>query len=240
MTRAVVQASSEPYFYLRYLIGAMLLAGATLIAIEIFALDRRLSGYFFDLASRQFPLREHWFLERVVHIGFKYAVVALALGVLLAWGASYSAGALAPYRRALLFVFLSMLLASSAVSVLKSVSGKHCPYELQEYGGAVPFTGLLAPSPAGVKPGKCWPGGHASSGFCLFGFYFAAMWMGRCQLARTALAAALLLGFGVGMGRIMQGAHFLSHNVWSALVCWTVALSLYEAMLRRRMPPRGG
>jgi membrane-associated PAP2 superfamily phosphatase len=111
---------------------------------------------------------------------------------------------------------------------------------MRDFGGNVPYMELLDPLPAGADPGKCWPGGHASSGFCLFGFYFAAAWLGRRRLAAEALACALLLGFGVGMARVAQGAHFLSHNVWSALICWLIALGLYEALLRQHPAPGQG
>lgn len=239
MTPAAGRRQAAFRFYLLHLGGALLLAAATLVAIEAGGFDWRLSDLFFDPALRRFPLREHWFLEGAVHAGFRNAVVVLSLGVLAAWIASFRVRGLKRFRRTLMFIFLSMLLSSSAVSMLKSVSGKHCPYDLLEYGGNAPYTALLEPLPAGIKPGKCWPGGHASSGFCLFGFYFAASWLGRRRLAMVALTAALLLGFGAGTGRVMQGAHFLSHNVWSALVCWLVTLALYEVLLRRRELPKG-
>jgi membrane-associated PAP2 superfamily phosphatase len=30
----------------------------------------------------------------------------------------------------------------------------------------------------------------------------------------------------------MRGAHFLSHDLWSLMLCWLTALGLYAAMLR--------
>jgi len=54
-----------------------------------------------------------------------------------------------------------------------------------------------------------------------------------CAIAGGALA----LGFGSGLARVAQGAHFASHIVWSALVCWLVTLALYEGFLRRRVAP---
>jgi len=52
------------------------------------------------------------------------------------------------------------------------------------------------------------------------------------------LAGSLLLGFALGMGRVAQGAHFVSHNLWSALICWLVVLALYELLLRRASLPK--
>ena len=237
MRHAVIRTAPAPNFYVWHLLAAVSLAALLLALIYLADLDPLVSDFFFDRPSGMFPLRDNWFLEHVVHIGFRDAVVGLALGLLLAWLASFRLPALAPYRRLLLFLFLSMLIASSAVAGLKGVTGKHCPYDMRDFGGSVPYRELLDPLPAGAGPGRCWPGGHAASGFCLFGFYFASIWLGRQRWAAAALAGALLLGFGVGMARVVQGAHFLSHNVWSALICWLITVALYEAMLRQRQPP---
>jgi membrane-associated PAP2 superfamily phosphatase len=33
---------------------------------------------------------------------------------------------------------------------------------------------------------------------------------------------------------MMQGAHFLSHNLWTLLIDWTICLSCYRWILYRR------
>ena len=240
MTGTAAPAQPASHFYLWHLVFPTVLAVLALAVIYLGDLDPLISDSFFDQAAAVFPLRDNWFLERVVHVGFRNAVFALALGLLIAWGTSFRLPALAPWRRLLLFLFLSMLIGSSAVAGLKSATGKHCPYDMRDFGGNVPYMELLDPLPPGAGPGKCWPGGHASSGFCLLGFYFAGAWLGRRRWAAAALAAALVLGFGVGMARVVQGAHFLSHNVWSALICWLIALVLYELLLSQRAPRWGG
>lgn len=226
-------------FHALHLGGALAAFTVLLLLVLHFDLDWRISTYFFDPALGGFPLRDDWFLERIVHVQARNAVVAFGFGVLAVAIASLRIKALAGYRRLLWFVFLSMLLSSSAVSGLKAVTGMHCPYDLQDFGGRLPYVGLLEPLPAGVAPGKCWPGGHASAGFCLFGLYFAAREMNRRRLAAGLLAGVLALGFALGSARVAQGAHFLSHNLWSALVCWVITLGLYEAMVRRRLPSKG-
>jgi membrane-associated PAP2 superfamily phosphatase len=237
MSNAAIRTARALNFYLWHLVAAVSLAALLLALIYLANLDPLVSDLFFDQAAGVFPLRENWLLEHIAHVGFRNAVVGLALGLLLAWLASFRLPPLAPYRRLLLFLFLSMLIASSAVAGLKGVTGKHCPYDMRDFGGRLPYMELLDPLPPGAEPGRCWPGGHAASGFCLFGFYFASIWLGRRRWAAATLAGVLLLGFGVGMARVVQGAHFLSHNVWSALICWLIALALYEAMLRQRQPP---
>jgi membrane-associated PAP2 superfamily phosphatase len=233
------RAQTAARFYLLHLGGALLLAAAALLIVEQFRIDWGVSNLFFDSELGRFPLRDDWFLEKVMHVGIKNAVVGVGVLVLIAWIFSLRLRRLAKWRPLLFFLFVAMLLSSSAVSLIKSVSGKHCPYDLEQYGGTVPFVGLLEQLPAGVKPGKCWPGGHASAGFCLFAFYFAALKLGRRRMAAAMLAGSLLLGLVLGMARVVQGAHFVSHNLWSALICWLVVLALYEVLLRRVPLPKG-
>jgi membrane-associated PAP2 superfamily phosphatase len=54
----------------------------------------------------------------------------------------------------------------------------------------------------------------------------------RPVTARALLAASFALGTIFGIGQMARGAHFFSHNVWTAAVCWFVALALYLLLLR--------
>jgi len=62
-------------------------------------------------------------------------------------------------------------------------------------------------------------------------FYFAGLALGRPALARAGLWLGLAAGLTFSLARMAQGAHFLSHNLWSALVCWVVILALYVAIM---------
>lgn len=222
----------DRFWQLQVLLPLALLAMALLV-VEATSLDRTLSNLFFDHASRSFPLRGHPFFEQVLHHEVKYVVVAFALVMFMLWAASWGVSRLAPWRRVFLFVWLAMVLSTSLVSGLKALSGRHCPYDLSDYGGWAPYTSLLEPLPSGVAPGHCFPGGHASTGFSLFAAYFAALYVGRRRLGVAALSAAWILGLGLGLGRVAQGAHFLSHNLWTALICWLVTALLCRALLVR-------
>jgi len=226
------------HFHAVHLGVPLLLALVLLAVFETSNLDRWISDFYFDPALPGFPLRRDWFLETVMHRWTKYPLILLALALLGGWLASFRFAALRTQRRVLLFLVLAMGLGPAAVGGLKQVTGRHCPYDLDLYGGAAPYTRLLEAAPAGVKPGACWPGGHASGGFGLLGFYFI-WYRRRPRRADAALAIALVYGFAMGWGRLMQGAHFLSHNLWAALVCWLVALLLYRLMLRPNVAPGG-
>jgi membrane-associated PAP2 superfamily phosphatase len=52
-------------------------------------------------------------------------------------------------------------------------------------------------------------------------------------MARAALVFAFSLGTIFSIGRMLQGAHFFSHNVWTAVFCWLICLGSYYAVLYR-------
>lgn len=54
----------------------------------------------------------------------------------------------------------------------------------------------------------------------------------RPRLARTSLALGLTVGAILGLGRMAQGAHFLSDVVWSALLAFIFAHVLHYHVLR--------
>ncbi|MNP75189.1 hypothetical protein D3C76_1722040 [compost metagenome] len=52
-------------------------------------------------------------------------------------------------------------------------------------------------------------------------------------MARGAFVFAFALGSVFSIGRMMQGAHFFSHNVWTAIFCWLICLGSYYYILYR-------
>lgn len=208
----------------------LLFAAALILVFETTTLDRLISDLFYDPAARGFPLRRDGFLEQVVHRGGKYFVVLVALAALGAFALSFVRARARVLRRPALYILLCLALGPGLVAGLKAVTNKHCPYDLAVYGGFAEYTRLFERAPPGDAPGRCFPGGHASGGFALMAFYF--VWRRRRPAwAAVGLVGGFGYGFTIGFGRLMQGAHFLSHNLWAALVCWLVALVLWRLML---------
>ena len=212
-------------------LGPALLAVIVLIALESTPIDATISGWFFDPVTGGFPLRYNVAFEIATHQWAKYIVLLIGSAVIAGYLLSHIVPALATRRRLLLFLSLALTLAPVAVILLKAGSPRHCPYDLIEYGGYAAHVGLFDPVPSGQNPGHCFPGGHASGGFCLLAFYFAGVEMRNRVVAMTGLWGGLAAGMLFGMARVAQGAHFLSHNLWSAVVCWLVTLALYLVII---------
>lgn len=193
---------------------------------EATPLDRVLIGWYYDAHAHMFPLRDSPFMQNVMHTGLKMAMIAVGVVVLGAFLLTFIRPQWQPHRRRLLWLFVAMVGGPLLVSVLKSTSTLYCPWDLVDYGGSAPFHALFERLPAGIAPGKCFPGGHASGGFALMAVYFA--WRDtHARFARLFLLIGLAAGMLMGWAQMMRGAHFLSHNVWSAWVVWVFLAVFY-------------
>jgi membrane-associated PAP2 superfamily phosphatase len=118
-------------------------------------------------------------------------------------------------------VAASAITVPLAVSLLKSQSIHHCPWDLQRYGGFALYLRLFDKLPAGAVAGHCFPAGHASSGLWLAAF--AVFWLPeRPRMAAIVFALGLVPGLLMGWMQQMRGAHFLSHTLWSAWIATLV------------------
>lgn len=189
-------------------------------------LDDLIEHWYYDPAARAFPLRDGVWLTVGAHSGLKMLVIAVGLAAFFAWLASFFELGLRFERRRLGWIWGAIALASAAISLLKQGSIHHCPWDIADYGGYAPHLALFDSLPAGIKAGRCFPGGHASGGFALMALYFGLR-DERPRAARAALLGALALGWVMGWAQTMRGAHFLSHTLWSAWIVWLVLLAAY-------------
>jgi membrane-associated PAP2 superfamily phosphatase len=215
---------------IRLLALPALAMAASILLLHESPADRAFLSWLWDAKSRLFPAKQHWFFRIVVHEGMKIAVIALgvvALGLLVG---GWRWRALRAWRRPLVLVVVCVALVPALVGWLKSVSPRHCPWNLELYGGSEPWASLWDPLPAGSSPGKCFPSGHASGGFSLLSCWFALR-PSHPALARAVLGIALAYGGAMGLARCAMGAHFPSHVVGSLLVAWTVCVLAARVVL---------
>ncbi len=229
---ADASAVAETIPWLWLLIPLALLAA--LLAMENTSIDQMISNWFYDRSAHVFPLRYVFFFDTVLHHWAKYLVILatcmMAAVLLLSWVIP----ALARWRATLLFLALAMTLAPLTVSLLKLVTDRPCPWDFVEFGGLEPYTHLFQFRGTAHARGQCFPAGHAATGFALMAFFFVFHREHRDALARAALLAGISAGVLLGLGRIAQGAHFMSHVLWSGLLCWLVMVGLYAALFRPR------
>jgi membrane-associated PAP2 superfamily phosphatase len=110
------------------------------------------------------------------------------------------------------------------VTLLKAGNSTSCPWDLGEFGGAAHYVSHWSGLADGGA-GRCFPAGHAASGFSFVGGYFAFLRVDP-QQARLWLQAACGSGLLLGLAQQWRGAHFMSHTLWTAVLCWCTALAI--------------
>ncbi len=184
--------------------------------------------------SSGFAGRDHWFLSQVLHQGARnltgLLVAALAISVLWPWG---PLRALTQRRRLWLLAAVvgGMILPAS----LKRLSVTSCPWELREFGGAYTFVSHWRWWQSDGGPGHCFPAGHASSAFAWVAGFF--VWPPGSALARRWLWTALIAGLVIGIAQQLRGAHFMSHTLWTAWICWAWAWGLSALIAKEPHAP---
>lgn len=208
-------------------LGLPLLLGLLLLLVyPATGIDDLVQHLYYDSAVHTFPLRDELWLTVGMHTGLKMLVIAVGVAVFGGWLGSFFDIDLQQERRRLAWIWIAMALGSIEVSTLKHFSIHHCPWDIAEYGGYAPHLALFDVLPAGMTPGRCFPGGHASGGFVLMALYFALR-DDHPRSARLVLIGALGLGSAMGWAQTMRGAHFLSHTLWTAWVVWMLLLLVY-------------
>ncbi|CNH65960.1 membrane protein [Yersinia aldovae] len=181
-------------------------------------LDWLISNYWFDPVSQSFPWEHNYWLDLLNHRLLKITLISTAVAGLL-WGI---------YRRnsRLITTMLLFGLGPLVIGILKATSAHSCPWDLVEYGGKAFSYVLMGTAPAGAGPGHCFPGGHASSGFAVMALFFL-FYPERPRLATWCWLAGISLGMLMGLGQIMRGAHFLTHNLWAGWWVWFSQLAVF-------------
>lgn len=126
-------------------------------------------------------------------------------------------------------VWLSLLV----VAGIKGFSRTSCPWDLAAFGGTAQYVSHWAWGMRDGGGGHCFPAGHASTGFA---FMALAIWLRSASPRAGAWAwgTVLLAGLLLGWVQQVRGAHFFSHTLWTAWLCWAVATVLHALTRRRR------
>lgn len=207
---------------------------AVIVLWDAAALDRPVAHLFGN--AHGFVWKENWYLTHVLHDQAKKLswLVLLGLVLMIRWPLG-GLRRLSPRERGEMVV--AIVLAVLAVSLIKQLSATSCPWSLKEFGGVRDYISHWDWQLRELGDGQCFPAGHATSGFAFMAGWF---WLRDAspRLATRWLATALLAGVLLGAAQQVRGAHFTSHTLWSAWICWTVSWLFWEACRRldRRAP----
>jgi membrane-associated PAP2 superfamily phosphatase len=203
-------------------------------------LDLAVSHRFGGVAG--FALRDNRWTVASYDLGRGVAWIVVLLLMASLWTPVPAIGRVARSTR--LWWLLTTVACLAAIPMLRSHSATSCPWSLVEFGGTASYVSHWWHQ-VDAGPGRCFPSGHATTGFAFFAGYFALREVDR-RLARQWLAGALASGVLAAATQTMRGAHFASHSLWTAWLCWTLTAASWHAMrwtlerTRRRLAASAG
>ena len=117
------------------------------------------------------------------------------------------------FRRAAIFILLTLILGPGLMvnSVFKKHWGRQRPRQVEQFQADGTFTKVWVKTSSG---GSSFPSGHAAIGFFVLTPFFVFVKRYK-KLAYTLFWLGFAYGLFMGVGRVVQGAHFTSDVLWS-------------------------
>lgn len=195
-----------------------LIALAALLAWEVSGLDLAIARAFGN--AHGFAWRDQWLTAGVLHGGGRW----LAWGVLALLAGDALQPKLTRAARRERWYWIGVILACTLlVPGLKRLTHTSCPWDLSEFGGVAAYVPHWQWSALDGGPGHCFPSGHAVAAFAFLGIYFGSRHH-RPRLARAGLVLVCVAGAVFGWAQLARGAHYVSHTLWSAWLCWALCV----------------
>ncbi len=140
------------------------------------------------------------------------------------------------FRREGLYILLVLGIGSGLFchAILKESWGRPRPKQVIEYGGYAPYSPVWKIAPKEAEHQRSFCSGHATMGYLFFTLYFIGRRRQNNLLAIIGLLLAISLGGVLSLTRIVQGGHFLSDTLVSALIMWLSAYFLSIPLLKEK------
>lgn len=216
-------------WWTRHLVYPLLALVALSLIINFLDLDKIIADSLYGLEGDAWTLRQHWFVEGVLHKGGRALSIILFLICLCGFGVSFFKDALRPYRLSLGYLLLTVAVSTLLVGFLKKHSGVSCPWEFSIYGGSLDYLPVFKQLTVHNGSG-CFPAGHVSAAYAWLGLFYV-MLSYKPHWRFPALLLVIVCGLSFGIAQQLRGAHFISHDLWTLAICWFIATGFYPIIL---------
>ncbi len=211
----------------------LLLVGV-IVFFGIYDVDILIEDYLYNFDTKTFVVRaDEQPYRAIFYDGAKKFVIFIGVTALFALLGSWKFERLKPYRRGLLIVVFSAILIPSVVGQLKATTNMPCPEDEIRYNGSYPRTAVWEcyADDFELKNDriKCWPAGHASGGFALMSLFFLFQ---KRKNRFIALGVAVVVGWSMGLYKMMTGDHFFSHTLITMLLSWLIIIIVARGVAR--------
>lgn len=120
------------------------------------------------------------------------------------------------------FLLAALIVVPSTIATLKSLTHVSCPNHLLLFNGDLPYLSIWQSILAKI-PNKCFPAAHASAGFSMYALAYLPS-LSRHKFMIIAIVS--LLGWTMGLYKMLFGDHFFSHTLVSMLLSWSIVCGL--------------
>lgn len=200
-------------------------------------IDIYLEQFFYDHQHHSWPYQSAWLTQEILHDGAHDVIIFIFAMLVVFFIATLFNNRLKQYRRTAGFILLASLSGMILVGILKDTTHLYTPWNLKEFGGLYPNIRLFDPVPENLPVGHAFPAGHASGGYALLSFYFAAR-QRQHRYVRHFLYGALAAGLLLGVAQQIRGAHMISHDLFTLAICWLSCLFWSTLLLTKENTDR--
>ena len=133
--------------------------------------------------------------------------------------------------REISYLLVVLIAVPSTIALLKSFTHVSCPNHLLVFGGDLPYLNLWQNRIA-QTPAKCFPAAHASAGFSLYGLAFVPTFY---KYRYRVFEVVTVVGWTMGLYKMLFGDHFFSHTLVSMLLSLTIACALSQVFFHKKI-----
>ena len=196
--------------------------------------DHSIANFWFELEGNAWTLKEHWLTQTLIHKWGHHVSIFIYLVVIVLYLVSMKSPKLKPYNFGLKYLVISLPVATLSISALKLVISVDCPWHIVDFGGVRNYEfwykSLFYSTQENIS--HCFPSGHASSAYTYFALYFFCKYYFK-NYAKLTLITVILVGLVFGFAQQLRGAHYVSHDLTAALLCWLISLAIWKFMSRK-------
>lgn len=200
---------------------------ATIVLFELSQFDVWIEDFFYNFNTHQWAVNRNEPIEEFIfYSGIKKLLILFAVSILVVLVFFPKIQWVQSYRIGLIIVLLSAIFVPAVAGGLKEISNTPCPKNIRHYCGDYPDIKVFDTYPENFRQKckiRCWPAGHASGGFALMSLFFLFK---SPKNKRRSIIFALIIGFSMGIYKMLIGDHFLSHTIITMLLAWITILSI--------------
>ena len=202
---------------------------AVIALFQFSNLDIFVQSFFYDfdkkswLIDKNEPILKFFFYEGIKNLLLLFGVIILFSLIFFRKHILVQ-----EYKKGLTIVLLSAILVPSIIGFFKDITNTPCPCNIVYFNGTYPDKKVFDSYPKDFiqkSKVKCWPAGHASGGFALMALFFLFK---TPKNQKKALFVALIIGWSMGIYKMLLGDHFFSHTIITMLMAWLIILIIVK------------